>query len=268
MKKYINSVVLAVGFGMALALPSCVTGQSNPTPTGGTPATEASATPSTIPPSPTEEPSETTVFTYTCGNGETFSAEFTRQQATMTLGDRELTLNQGVSASGARYSNGETTLHTKGNAAFVEVAGEIILQDCVPETSELSNPAATPSAFEINEFTVDEILTPGCGMALSRSNQPDENRSFIFYNGLGPDTMQMKINGTMLQFNRTEANGEPFYGQYPEQSFVSQSGSTTVTLNVEKGPDGLEEVVDVQGTLRVVHEGQEMIIEVKGVAGC
>ena len=40
------------------------------------------------------------------------------------------TLKQAVSGSGARYTDGALTLVSKGDEAFVEKAGEIVLRDC------------------------------------------------------------------------------------------------------------------------------------------
>lgn len=39
-------------------------------------------------------------------------------------------LKQDVSGSGARYTDGALTLVTKGDEAFVEKSGEIVLRDC------------------------------------------------------------------------------------------------------------------------------------------
>ena len=39
-------------------------------------------------------------------------------------------LKQDVSGSGVRYTDGTLTLVTKGDEAFVEKAGEIVLKDC------------------------------------------------------------------------------------------------------------------------------------------
>lgn len=39
-------------------------------------------------------------------------------------------LTQEFSGSGARYTDGALTLDTKGDEAFVEKAGEIVLKDC------------------------------------------------------------------------------------------------------------------------------------------
>jgi membrane-bound inhibitor of C-type lysozyme len=162
MKRYVTSSSLAMGVAMALTLQSCVTAQQNNPSPAVSPAAEASASPAVDPSSPTEPTWAETAVIFTCANGETFSAEFSNEQAIVALGDRELTLPQVVSASGARYSDGETTLHTKGNEAFVEAAGQIILEDCVAETTESSHSEAIPVSFEINQFTADFEDVFGC----------------------------------------------------------------------------------------------------------
>ena len=42
-------------------------------------------------------------------------------------------LPQVISASGARYSDGATTLWNKGNTVFIMKGEEITVQDCVAE---------------------------------------------------------------------------------------------------------------------------------------
>lgn len=44
--------------------------------------------------------------------------------------EREFRLDPVEAASGARYSNGRTTLHTRGDEAFIEEAGSTVFADC------------------------------------------------------------------------------------------------------------------------------------------
>jgi membrane-bound inhibitor of C-type lysozyme len=44
--------------------------------------------------------------------------------------EREFRLDQVPAASGARYSNTRTTLHTKGDEAFVEEDGKTVFANC------------------------------------------------------------------------------------------------------------------------------------------
>jgi membrane-bound inhibitor of C-type lysozyme len=73
---------------------------------------------------------DTVVFQ--CPDGETVTAQFNgTDTAIVTLPDQEpVTLAIAESASGARYSDGTTTLWNKGDEALVEVNGEVILSEC------------------------------------------------------------------------------------------------------------------------------------------
>jgi membrane-bound inhibitor of C-type lysozyme len=94
-------------------------------------------------PSPEVEPEamdpdmETTgvMATFQCPDGEMVDADFTTpQEVVVTLPDQEpITLPQVESASGARYSDGTTTLWNKGNEVMVEVDGETVLSNCVTQ---------------------------------------------------------------------------------------------------------------------------------------
>jgi membrane-bound inhibitor of C-type lysozyme len=44
--------------------------------------------------------------------------------------ERDFRLDQVVAASGVRYSNGRTTLHTKGPEAFLEEGGQTLFANC------------------------------------------------------------------------------------------------------------------------------------------
>ena len=70
--------------------------------------------------------------TYRCEGGRTFSVEFDPQQqrAILILGGRALTLKQIPGASGASYSDGRTTLRTKGRQAYIEESGAVTIRDC------------------------------------------------------------------------------------------------------------------------------------------
>lgn len=52
------------------------------------------------------------------------------QQVTMTLNGVQHILEQTISASGARYSNGEYVFWSKGNSAFIERNGNVIYEYC------------------------------------------------------------------------------------------------------------------------------------------
>jgi membrane-bound inhibitor of C-type lysozyme len=69
---------------------------------------------------------------YRCEGGQGFTVEFDNQahHALLTMNGQTLKLPQALSGSGARYSDGRTTLWIKGDGGFVEVDGQIILKDC------------------------------------------------------------------------------------------------------------------------------------------
>ncbi len=71
-------------------------------------------------------------LTFLCENGRTFTAEFidANRNVLITLDAATYKLPQALSASGARYSDGHLTVWFKGEGAFVEKDGKIILKDC------------------------------------------------------------------------------------------------------------------------------------------
>lgn len=78
---------------------------------------------------------------YQCAQGRRFEAEYTANAARVQLAQQTITLNQVPAASGARYSNDDIVLSTKGNEAFIEVNNQITYRDCTAIT-----PAAATSA--------------------------------------------------------------------------------------------------------------------------
>ena len=71
---------------------------------------------------------------FRCPHGETIEATFQNETVAVILPDGTKTiLPQVISASGARYSDGTTTLWNKGNTVFIMKGEEITVQDCVEE---------------------------------------------------------------------------------------------------------------------------------------
>jgi membrane-bound inhibitor of C-type lysozyme len=69
-----------------------------------------------------------------CPHGETIKATFRNETVAVILPDgTKAILPQVISASGARYSDGSTTLWNKGNTVFIMKGEEITVQDCVEE---------------------------------------------------------------------------------------------------------------------------------------
>lgn len=76
------------------------------------------------------------VFTYQCVDNNSFAARYRPQSVELMLeGMLMITLSQIPSASGAFYSDVETTLFTKGNAAFLERNGTTVYANCLAETA-------------------------------------------------------------------------------------------------------------------------------------
>lgn len=107
-----------------------------PTPTE--PATTPPATnePATTEPTgePTGEPTVINSFEYECDAGKGFFAEF-RSDRTIeaTFGSKTLVLPQVEAASGARYSDGNVTISTRGDEAFVDVSDKRLFSNCVAQ---------------------------------------------------------------------------------------------------------------------------------------
>lgn len=74
--------------------------------------------------------------TYQCANGKSFQADYQPDRVQVRLDPTQtLTLPQAISASGARYSDGHTTLWDKGGNAFIEVDNQRIYDQCVAQTA-------------------------------------------------------------------------------------------------------------------------------------
>jgi membrane-bound inhibitor of C-type lysozyme len=77
-------------------------------------------------------------ITYQCAANQTLAVRVIPatpgkgEEVQLTLPDKSaLTLPRVVSASGAKYSNGNFTFWSKGNTAFVEQGDAVVLKDCV-----------------------------------------------------------------------------------------------------------------------------------------
>ena len=75
-------------------------------------------------------PSDATL--YKCDGNKELVVRYTDggKSAMVMLPERDFRLDQVVSGSGARYSNGRTTLDTKGREAFLEENGQTLLANC------------------------------------------------------------------------------------------------------------------------------------------
>ncbi|MGE9552141.1 MliC family protein [Erwinia amylovora] len=77
------------------------------------------------------QPDKPITLHYTCGTLPlTVRLDNSRQEVNLILDGNPLTLKQQEAASGARYSNGNYVFWSKGDGAFIERNGKIIINDC------------------------------------------------------------------------------------------------------------------------------------------
>lgn len=122
-------------------------------------------------------------------------------------------------------------------------------------------------------------------MALYPEGSRPQNTGIYLFSGLADEasglveenapptvgSMRMKIDGEVVRFIRTGTSGEAIpAGQFASQTFVSEDGSTTATVEVAEVRAGSEpEYNPISGaTIRVSRDGQETTIEAAGDAGC
>jgi membrane-bound inhibitor of C-type lysozyme len=75
-------------------------------------------------------------LSFRCPDGQTVMARFQLpedQFVNVRFAGRELQLPHVISGSGARYSDGSTTLWNKGRSVLVEMDNKIVVQDCMLE---------------------------------------------------------------------------------------------------------------------------------------
>jgi membrane-bound inhibitor of C-type lysozyme len=113
-----------------------------------------------VPTTPTLITPDTRSYGYQCSDDRSFQAEYGLEMATLELEGERVMLPQIPAASGARYSDGEITLFTRGNEAFIEVGGEIVYQDCVAQTDEAETEGTTTETTESNTETVTPQTQP------------------------------------------------------------------------------------------------------------
>ena len=133
-------------------------------------------------------------------------------------------------------------------------------------TSPVSSPQVTWSLITLDELF--EAGSGGCGMSLwPAGSKPQEG--LMFFNGIDPGTMLMKINGEFVNFERESGAGEEFYGQQLQQTFSNAELDLIVETDVALGVLGEIESVEISsGTLSLVSGESREEIAVVGDAGC
>lgn len=133
-----------------------------------------------------------------------------------------------------------------------------------------AGPSDTDSGtVAVGTFTGDELFASGaggCGMTLLVAGEAD----FVFFHGVEPSSMRMKLNGELLTFDRTSFSGEEFYGQAPSQQFVSTDGGSRVSVSVVQGEQVDQEVFNIDsGTIQVESAGEVVTLDdLVGDVGC
>lgn len=146
-----------------------------------------------------------------------------------------------------------------------------------PEPAATDSPVpATATAPAIGTFSFDEIDIAGCGLSLwAPGSDPRTDGVYLFSgmpspNGSAAVPMRMKVNDTLMPFQRTGGKGEEYYGQFAQQTFTSLEGDLTAEVNTEvtSRPENAE-VLGVKGTITVIGpDGQTTSVEAIGDAGC
>jgi hypothetical protein len=170
----------------------------------------------------------------------------------------------------------------KGNQA--STASTPVISPVIATKSEVitkaenqRNPAKQPeqtiaSAFRgVDTFTIDELFAAnsgGCGMSLQKKSAKG-TRNFVFFNGISPNSMVMKINGKMTKFKLVESTGNDFYGQKNFQTFISEDQAVEVRVAVVQGSAGEIESLGIDtGVMLIKVDGSFQQLEVVGDAGC
>lgn len=154
-------------------------------------------------------------------------------------------------------------------------------------TAEPSPTAATPSPTpatagttpEIGTFTLNELDLRGCGMTLyAPGSDPMQPQIYLFSGLVDPaiapktgGSMRMKLDGALVKFTRTATSGEAVPGgQFTTQTFVSEDGSITVTVEIGTVTPGSDPEIHqiTDAVLTVTRNGQTSRVEAIGDAGC
>jgi heat shock protein HslJ len=141
---------------------------------------------------------------YSCPGGETFSVEYKKGRKPRALiymeGKPRLELPIAISASGARYSDGYTTLWEKGGEALLE-AGSINVSGCRSGGAVASS--SQPGALLKGEWNLSELN----GRAISASSPPtlaflDEDKRVAGFAGCNRYNAGFEHNGASFQFKQ------------------------------------------------------------------
>ena len=141
----------------------------------------------------------------------------------------------------------------------------------IPDNQTVKKQLITSAFIDVNTFNLDELFDSkggGCGMTLQAKNEK-RTQKFLFFNGISPNSMLMKINSKMTRFSLVEAVGNDFYGQKNFQTFVSEDKKIEVRVAVVQGESGEIESLGISTGVMLVKIGDSFReLVVIGDAGC
>lgn len=140
-------------------------------------------------------------------------------------------------------------------------------------------PTSTESFPQIGTLTFDETDLSGCGMTLYAEGSSPRQDGFYLFSGFVDPTvppkvegsMRMKIEGEIIKFTRTATSGEALPGgQFTSQTFVSEDGLTSVTVETSSATSGGDPEANgiPEATITVIQDGQETTVDAVGDTGC
>ncbi|PZO43292.1 MAG: hypothetical protein DCF19_04910 [Pseudanabaena frigida] len=141
----------------------------------------------------------------------------------------------------------------------------------IPDNQPVKKQLGNSTFTDINTFTIDELFAAkggGCGMTL-QAKAAKGTKNFLFFNGISPNSMLIKINNKMTRFSLVEAVGNDFYGQKNFQIFVSEDKKIEVRIAVVQGQRGEIESLGISTGVMLVKTGDSFQeLAVIGDAGC
>lgn len=126
---------------------------------------------------------------------------------------------------------------------------------------------AVPSnAPVIGEFGRDELkVEVTCGIYLEKPNRGNSEYIWVLVYDLD-EVAQMKLDNRIILLKPTKA--DVFSGKRISLSFSSQDRLTNVKIDLRKNRATSDESYRVSGTIKLRKNGKEVVIQVKGEAGC
>lgn len=184
-------------------------------------------------------PETSTAYTYECDGGQTFQAEYGTAAATVQLDNQTLTLAQIPSGSGTRYSDGTTTLLTKGEKATVEVNGATTYSNCVAQSttdntttgSTTTTPDGTTAEGTTTEgTTTGETAIEGSTDRSTTTSEQSPTDSTTLGGATSSEGSSTSSGGL------TSSEGSSTSGSSTSETTVQRTQTTTRQTTVEPAP--------------------------------